>query len=424
MRIRGLGLEPEAAALVFERLEAAVPHLNFEAWRIRDAESKEAPAGSANWRGQDNCEIDVRVHLADVTFWSRCRRDEGAIARDDNRFLGSLARETAQVLTGGMTGPISVVDYGTSSVAREIRDRGELGFDPLPVLQFVRSLSQETYEGQRLSYGLILAPSDGGGSPFTSAFENKRFKRITDGFSTALVLDRRGRVVEIVSLQTPEAEGTARKRRPWWAAAIAEAAAKRGGVGVALTRNGDILVVHDGKLAFNQRAGKWSKWDHAAILKKLRALFDFRGAPQQIADVLSYLYHVALDLAFRRSGGLLIVVGSEDRLKRLLTGSSDILTSARRKEPEKSLDSSLTARAIYRSDRRVTGDLASLDGALAVDRTGELLAYGAMTKSSGAAQQGARTRAAHAASREGVAIKVSADGDIGFYRSGKRHFEI
>jgi len=47
-----------------------------------------------------------------------------------------------------------------------------------------------------------------------------------------------------------------------------------------------------------------------------------------------------------------------------------------------------------------------------------------MTKSSGAAEQGARTRAAYAASREGVALKISADGDISFFRSGKKQFEI
>lgn len=369
VRLRGVGLDPESVATVLERIEVAVPHLNFDPWRVREHADEQTPTGAARWRGQDNCEIDVLIFLAELTVWSRCKRDDGAIARDDNRFLGALSAEAALALAAGITGPISVVDFGASAVSQEIRQRGNLSFDPLPVLQFVRSLSQETYESQRLSYGLILTSREGGGAPFSTAFENKRFKRVTDGFATALVLDRDGAVLEIASLTTPESEGTARKRRPWWAASIAAAAESRGGIGIALTRNGDILVVHKGRLAFSQRAGKWRKWAHAAILKKLSTLFDFRGAPRQISDVLSYLYHVALDLSFRRSGGLLIVVGSEERLKKLLTGTSDILTSARRKEPEKSLDSSLTARAIYRSDRRVTGDLASLDGALAVDRT-------------------------------------------------------
>lgn len=75
-------------------------------------------------------------------------------------------------------------------------------------------------------------------------------------------------------------------------------------------------------------------------------------------------------------------------------------------------------------DRRVIADLAGLDGALVVDRSGKVLAFGAMTKSAHSSQQGARTRAAIGASREGVVIKVSSDGNIDFVRDGNREFGI
>ena len=64
------------------------------------------------------------------------------------------------------------------------------------------------------------------------------------------------------------------------------------------------------------------------------------------------------------------------------------------------------------------------DGAVVVGRDGRLLAYGAMTKSSRSAQQGARSRAALGASQEGVVIKVSTDGEIGFFRKGRSVFSI
>lgn len=381
-------------------------------------------SGAVTWRSQDHKEVRLTLRAGGVHLTADCNRDERAVSPSDYRFLRSLAAEGAQALQAATTGPHSLVDFGSDAVAQQIRENAKIAFNPLAVLRFVRALGQETYENQRLAYGLILTSSTVDGALFSTAFENKRFKRLTDGFSTALVLDRDAKVGELVPLSTPPNEGTARQRRPWWLAGLAEAAHARDGVALALTRNGDLLVLINGQLAFSERAGKWRRWDHAAILGRLQNLWDFRGAPQQIKKVLFYLYHVALDLSFKRSGGLLVVVGSDKRSRKLLPSRSDFIASRRRKDPEKSLDSSLASRSIFRSDRRVVSDIASLDGAVVVDRSGRLVAYGAMTKSSRSAEQGARTRAALAASREGVAIKVSADGEIGFYRAGKCHFEI
>ena len=69
---------------------------------------------------------------------------------------------------------------------------------------------------------------------------------------------------------------------------------------------------------------------------------------------------------------------------------------------------------------QVQADLASADGALIVDRTGRLMAYGAMVRSSSSTStQGARSRAAVAASRLGLAMVISADGGISVYRHGR-----
>ena len=421
-RLRANGFEPEAVRVLIEHIESALPHLHFSAWGSRREVDPE-PSGAATWKSQDLKKVGVHLGGEKVRLIASCKRDQKAVSYSDYRFLNALAREGAQMLIAARTGAFSMVDFGSNAVAEQLRGSLDLEFDPLPVLRFVGALGQETYENQRLAYGLILTSSNEGGAPFSLAFDNKRFKRVTDGFSTALVLDRHARVQELVPLTTPTDEGTARRRRPWWVAGLADAAKDREGAALALTRNGDLLVLIKGRLAFSARAGRWRKWDHAAILGRLKNLWDFRGAPQQVQTVLHYFYHVALDLSFRRSGGLLVVAGSEKRLKKLLPSKSDHIDSRRRKEPEKSLDSSVASRSIFRSDRRIVSDIASLDGAVVVDRAGRLIAYGAMTKSSRSAEQGARTRAAQAASREGVAIKVSSDGDISFFRGGKCQFK-
>lgn len=431
--IRSAGLEPASAGLLLQRIEDAVPHLHFGPWHSKkepnNEPENEGGRGEARWSDRSRRGIDVVVRFSNRTLSSRVSLDGNTVAVDDHRFLGFLATEAAWILNGGLTRPILVSDFGIESVAGEIFELlkfkySSFEFDPLPLLHFVRSLSQETYENQRLSYGLILTPRQGGGVSLASAAGNKRFKRLTDGFSTALLLDCEGRLLEIVALDVPASEGVARKRRPLWVANVAQTADAYGGIGIALTRNGDILITHRARLLFTRRAGKWSKWNHAAILNRLGKLFDHSVDQPRSSDVLSYLYHVALDLAFHRSGGLLVILGSKTHLEKLLASRDDRLTSPRRREPERSLDSALAKRTISGIDRRVLADLASLDGAVVVDRTGQLLAYGAMTRSSSAAKQGARTRAAYGASRHGLAIKVSSDGDIQFYRKGRKEFEI
>jgi DNA integrity scanning protein DisA with diadenylate cyclase activity len=70
----------------------------------------------------------------------------------------------------------------------------------------------------------------------------------------------------------------------------------------------------------------------------------------------------------------------------------------------------------------VLSTLASLDGAIVVDREGRLLAAGAILRhpqsdelSQGGFIEGARTTAATAASKFGPVLKVSEDGEITFY---------
>ncbi len=76
----------------------------------------------------------------------------------------------------------------------------------------------------------------------------------------------------------------------------------------------------------------------------------------------------------------------------------------------------------------VLSELAALDGAVVVANSGELLAYGAVLeprRTSGVSKaEGARTKAAIGASHYGISVKVSADGDITFYREGQPFLSI
>jgi hypothetical protein len=81
-------------------------------------------------------------------------------------------------------------------------------------------------------------------------------------------------------------------------------------------------------------------------------------------------------------------------------------------------------------DPSVLEALASLDGALAVDRSGRLIAFGAILRHDAtdlpglAAAEGARTTAALAASRYGPVLKVSEDGVISCFLRGSRAWDL
>jgi hypothetical protein len=359
-----------------------------------------------------------------IRLWSTCEIDGSAISAEDHRFLNALAKEATRLLAASSAGNMSLFEFGTQAVASGIQERAGLEESPIGVIRFVRSLAQESYENQRISYGIILSADVEGFDPFSEAFDNKRAKRLTDGFSTALLLDAKLRIAGYAALAIPGKEGKRLPRRPWWCSGLATTSYELNGVGVVLVRSGDMLVVHNGRLLFSLRAGRWRVWMHAAILGRIESAWNTRGHPGKIRNLLRYLYHVALDLSFRRSGGLLVVMAQRERVSVLLSSRTDQVGARGRGAAEKALDRMVESQLLQNMDRRIVTDLASLDGALVVDRSGRILAYGAMTRTAGGAQQGARARAAIAASREGLAIKVSSDGNISLFARGESVMEL
>lgn len=413
------GIDADALGLFIARLESFVPHLAFSPWKHGHSDGDVGTA-EARWENSTRTTVKIIAHLVNgVRLHSICERHAAAVSQADYDLLIELIHEALAVTGGGeFASAASLFDYGTTAIATDIQKRLSLTEDPVAVLHFLRSLAHDTYENQRLSYGIIFTSSDRGQLGFSSSLESKRTKALTDGFSTALVLDRYLRIEGITSLTTPANEAMTFARRPWWCSALAEESSRRNGVGVALMRSGQIIVVHGGRLQYSLRAGRWQVWNHAEILSQLSSLWTGKGGSKNIYRVFSYLYHLALDLSFRRKGGLLVVLASKDRLRKLVLSATDLVGAARRGSTEVAIDNLVSNKDIASIDRRIVAELASLDGALVVDRNGKILAYGAMTSSASSGHQGARTRAAVSSSRYGVAIKISSDGDISFLKNG------
>lgn len=423
--LRESRIPPDTAARIIERVEAAVPHLRFRERHYWDGEPSRGVSGSATFPSADRRTLVCRIQPGGGrVFESLAHLDGATVPPEDRVFLGPLLEEAARAIRDSARTPQSLSEFGFRSVATFVNRLAHLEFDSLQLLHFLRSLGAQTYENQRIAYGIILTDEERDGESFLTAFDNKRIKRLTDGYSTALVLSRTGAVIGLASLPPPPEVGDAARRRPLWLGPLAHEAHRRNAVGVALTRGGDLFVTERGRLRLSLRAGQWRLWRHRIIIDFMKGLWHSQGRSSQLAEVVSHLFQVALDLSFRRSGGLLVVASSRRAASELVASPRDLLGSEDRSGVEASLDGSLAERVVHGLDRRVVADLASLDGAVVVDRTGRLLAYGAMVKSSRRHEQGARTRASVAASRSGLAIKVSSDGDISIYRNGEEYLRL
>jgi hypothetical protein len=161
-------------------------------------------------------------------------------------------------------------------------------------------------------------------------------------------------------------------------------------------------------------------------------------ADERVARVL---YQSALDLAEARQGGLLVVLNDPAQAVGRLVAPHDLLSA----EPDLGPPAALTpgdplakralhylarGRSVLTLDPPVLEALGGLDGALVVDQTGAIVAFGAILRHDAAflpatfAAEGARTTAAVVASRFGSVLKVSEDGVVSCFLDGQRVWDL
>ena len=311
------------------------------------------------------------------------------------------------------------------------------------VLEMLRVAALSTYENQPISTGVMLLegdedpvahyPSSERDWPhYTGALTSiKSFFRLADGVRTVFLVARDGRLLDIVDINRWAGQLNCRTDliAPCARAYIAHSCATIGSrnVCIVLSPGREIKVFAGGAQVFTFRNADWHLLDLQA---KYRMWEVAVGQPA----LARKLFQTALDLADVREGALFVVlrrplesiaelVAPGDRLDMELLGEqSDPETPSRRH-----LLHVLAGRTVTDLDPSLLDALATLDGAVVTDRTGQLLAVGAILRhppttlpgTEKGISEGARTTAAIAASRYGPVLKVSEDGMITFYDGGR-----
>jgi hypothetical protein len=301
-------------------------------------------------------------------------------------------------------------------------------------IEVLRVAALSSYENRAISSGVLLLdstadPADSvrpppeGAAPYTPALTAiKSFYRLCDGVNTVFLVNKDGLVLDIVEIARWAAERQLPMPRVPSALPYTQhaRAAQDGDVCIVLSPSHEIKVFSEGVQQFTFRNASWQLLDIAA---KYEMYADAVGNP----PLAERLFQTALDLSDARRGALFVVLRDTDAATGQLIAPGDRLDTlaepvdSRSSPSRRDLLYLLANRTALDMDRTVLEALASMDGATVLERSGRLLAVGAILMHSSVQNtvtvEGARTTAAIAAANFGPVLKVSEDGAITFYES-------
>ena len=312
-------------------------------------------------------------------------------------------------------------------VAEHLQDHHQLNTSLREVLRALHTLAEQSYENKALTFGCILDPTlrNNSGVEFPKDFAAKKYRALSDGYRTAYHLSTRGQLLDFIDLDAFERRSLSGKHfYPAWAEPMARASRDRK-CGIALSRQGDLLVFDEGTLRFTYRFGRWQYWNHAHLVMLLRDRARAQKVvPSFLGRLVGEIYRAALDVSFRRSGGLFLILRNRDNIRKIVR-LGDANGDSGRTPVDVAFDEALKDTQISRA---VMVELASVDGAIVLNNSANILAWGAVLKPKKSGRlresEGSRTKAAIGASYYGLALKVSSDGDITVYHDGKEFIRI
>lgn len=278
----------------------------------------------------------------------------------------------------------------------------------LSILQRLEGWSSQTYEGQRIvaSVGLDTAPA-GTGVLLDELWEQPFGPVMTNGFDTLLVVGDDSQILSVSQLSSANVSRTAPYR-------LREVAcwAYEGRVAVVLNQRGEILVFEDRSLRFARRSGNWHHYVHDTNIKRM--------SPPGDRELREAIYESCLDVSFARTGACIGAVDEAHvgQIEELV--SEEDLLQGQSTYKTRFISRIIGGATFQTMDRRARAELLSLDGATILDRTGRILAAGAIIDvPPGSVGGGGRTAAALRLSSKGLGIKVSQDGSITGYRDSR-----
>lgn len=434
---------PGAALLehALNALERLLPHVNVDQWHVTEGAGKTRARFSDTTKRTLSLELSLDVPKRGSTWTitaklERLRVPTGVgasvsrtISERERRLALGVLETASQAIGAGVGDDSATADAVKSTfdervVAAHLQSFHSLDVDLGSWFSALRGLAGQTYENKALAFGCLVDGEDRTVAATEAAFPSdflakKKYRALSDGYKTAYSVSARGAVRQFLRLT--DGRHVPRKYFPEWCSEIATRSSGSK-LGVSLTRQGDILVFDSGQLTFTHRFGRWQYWNHPHIVDLLsNAARAQHVKPERIGAVARSIYRAALDVSFRRSGALFVLLRNQQHIRKLIR-LGDAIDDERRAMIDRAFDKAVEDTAIQSRPRAVVAELASLDGAIVLGNSGKILSYGAVLdpKKKGKIRgtEGSRSKAAIGASNYGLAVKVSSDGDITVYHLG------
>lgn len=331
----------------------------------------------------------------------------------------------------------------------------------------LRGRVSQTYEGQRMGLNIAVSKPDFGststfplfefleqpwspalGSSPTTALEVE-WNDVAEASSEELSTLKSGRpsthqlvVQKVVSLDARSSAELKEEYAPLQALPLAKWSDRDKKFGLVITREGELGALVGGEVICAHRQGRWKGFPIRALRHggwSARAA----GAPRPNYDTQTKIAVIEslLDASFQRQGGSVAIISRQAEDHFLDWVKAQSLESER---PVPYWSTELLRDIVGQGDRRARlfaysdGDtsvqsmkfqdlsraqrleMLSMDGATILDRTGVILAIGAIVPLDGEANVGGRAAAAASLARFGVAFKVSQDGPVTMYAATKK----
>lgn len=293
------------------------------------------------------------------------------------------------------------------------------------IRRFIESLMATKYEGHPSEIGITISRTKSKRQIEPIKIEEllgaKKASIIFSGYRHLLICNMNGEIIRHTTLSPYPDVGLMPKNGALYAAPyeyqpVMRDSHKRNAITFLLTRRRQILVVLEGQIHFIKDAEGWRIFAIDRFLDLLGELLrknSKKKLSEKNSSILAcYLGMLCLTLRERGRGGLFVISKRVIKQKE----SNNPLPPA-----EKFFQSLLNKRSIFDIPVSMMCNAAAVDGAtlLSWDCMVERFGWVINTEKLKSASEGARTRAAEYISHYGVAIKVSEDGQITLFASGK-----
>ncbi len=303
------------------------------------------------------------------------------------------------------------------------------------ILQQLLLLSVQRYEGEPCTSGFAYVPSevrltDSSKDAAQKGVEIERFDpllelrsdffsspasyRYVDGSNAFYLIDNRSRILGIARIREPNRYGFVARASHEHLHLLRDVCGSESWVAYVGERS-DINVIVSADVQFRWVRGHWQHVERALV----RDLLVRHGVTHAVS---AHVENVVFSASTHRRGALILVPNSDD-CPLAPAGAIDrspLRDALLAKMQNRSLDELIKLDAIL--------GVVTSDGMTRISKTGVVLGCGEIIRLSsdlGANQEGgSRTQAAIAASRFGVAVKVSEDGPISVYENGKKLLQI